>query len=102
MPDTTTRITTVEAAIDSYHALVYRVAYRALGNRADAEDTTQEVFLRLLRQGSVTKIQSLQAWLVRVTLNTARNLIRGHSNRRRREARWATAMDARQEEAPPT
>ena len=37
-----------EAAYDAYGAAVYRLAMVYLGRRADAEDITQEVFLRLL------------------------------------------------------
>lgn len=92
-------VATIDEAIEAYHPLVYRMAYRVLGNQADAEDATQEVFLRLFRQGSVERIRSLPGWLVRVTLNASRNMIRGHSNRRAREARWAADSEARQEEA---
>ena len=39
-----------EAAYDAYGPMVYRLAMVYLGSRADAEDVTQEAFVRLLRR----------------------------------------------------
>ncbi len=45
-----------------------------------AEDVTQEVFLRLYRNLHATPGEELlRAWLLRVTLNVARNTLRGQS-----------------------
>ncbi len=38
-----------EEVVDLHSARVYRLAYRLTGNRADAEDLTQEVFVRVFR-----------------------------------------------------
>lgn len=47
-----------------------RVAYRILGNWADAEDVAQEVFLRLHRHGlGFANEGALASWLYRVTVN---------------------------------
>jgi RNA polymerase sigma-70 factor (ECF subfamily) len=51
-------------------AQLLRVAYRILGNWADAEDVAQEVFLRLHRHGlGFANETVLGAWLYRVTVN---------------------------------
>jgi len=51
-------------------AQLLRVAYRILGNWADAEDVAQEVFLRLHRHGlGFAHEASLSSWLYRVTVN---------------------------------
>jgi RNA polymerase sigma-70 factor (ECF subfamily) len=51
-------------------AQLLRIAYRVLGNWADAEDVTQEVFLRLHRHGlDFANEGALGAWLYRVTVN---------------------------------
>jgi RNA polymerase sigma-70 factor (ECF subfamily) len=47
-----------------------RIAYRILGNWADAEDVAQEVFLRLHRHGlKFRNDAALGTWLYRVTVN---------------------------------
>ena len=38
-----------EAIVTEHSARVYRLAYRLTGNRHDAEDLTQEVFVRVFR-----------------------------------------------------
>jgi RNA polymerase sigma-70 factor (ECF subfamily) len=49
---------------------VMRVAYRMLGNWADAEDAAQEVFVRLHRHGlGFASEGACVAWLYRVTVN---------------------------------
>ncbi len=63
---------------------VYRRAFRLLGNRADAEEATQEVFLRAFRSADSFAGQSqITTWLYRITTNYCLNQIRDH--RRRKE-----------------
>lgn len=51
-------------------AQLLRVAYRILGNWADAEDVAQEVFLRLHKHGlGFATDGALGSWLYRVTVN---------------------------------
>jgi RNA polymerase sigma-70 factor, ECF subfamily len=51
-------------------AQLLRIAYRMLGNWADAEDVAQEAFFRLHRQGmNFPNEAALGAWLYRVTVN---------------------------------
>jgi RNA polymerase sigma-70 factor (ECF subfamily) len=55
-------------------AQVLRIAFRILGNWADAEDVAQEVFLRLHRHGLVNRQgfaneAAAGGWLYRVTVN---------------------------------
>jgi len=67
-----------------YRVVAYRVAYRLLGNEADALDAVQEAFVKVLThlpgfQGR----SSLKTWLLRVVSNAALDLGR---QRGRREA----------------
>jgi len=74
-----------EEAFASHQGLVYRYAYSLTRDRALAEDVTQEVFLRLHRMlDSAQQGGMLRPWLLRVTANVARNLLR---TRRRADAR---------------
>lgn len=53
-----------------YRRLVYSIALRMTGNRADAEDLTQESFLSLFRKiGSFRGESSFITWLHRLTTN---------------------------------
>src|SRR4030088_847877 len=61
-----------------HHRAVFRTARAVLRDTALAEDVTQEVFLRLYRNLTSTPgDELLRPWLLRVTLNVARNTIRG-------------------------
>ncbi|HLS64580.1 MAG TPA: sigma-70 family RNA polymerase sigma factor, partial [Ruania sp.] len=48
---------------------VYRLAYRLTGNRADAEDLTQEVFVRVFRSLHSYSPGTFAGWLHRITTN---------------------------------
>jgi RNA polymerase sigma-70 factor (ECF subfamily) len=54
-----------------------------LGNRDDAQDIAQEVFLRCWRtQEGLPEVQNLRAWIFRVGLNAAKDLQRSAWRRR--------------------
>jgi RNA polymerase sigma-70 factor (ECF subfamily) len=65
--------------------LVYRTALRLTSSRADAEDVTQELFLRLASavRGFTGTAESFPGWLRRVAVRQSLMLLR--SGRRRRE-----------------
>jgi len=48
---------------------VYRLAYRLTGKRDDAEDLTQEVFVRVFRSLSSYTPGTFEGWLHRITTN---------------------------------
>jgi RNA polymerase sigma-70 factor (ECF subfamily) len=59
-----------------HSARVYRLAYRLTGNPHDAEDLTQEVFVRVFRSlGSYTP-GTFEGWLHRITTNLFLDLAR--------------------------
>lgn len=61
-----------EAVIRRYSDMVYRLAFARTGNRSDAEDLYQEVFLRYLtRAPAFTSEGHRKAWLLRVAVNCA-------------------------------
>ena len=61
-----------------HERLVLGTAYRLAGNLEDAQDASQEVFLRLYRNLAKLDAANLAAWLYRVTVNVC------HDARRRR------------------
>ncbi len=64
-----------EEIIEKYADMVYRLAVNEMGNRDDAQDVFQEVFLRLVRyRERISSEEHLKAWLIRVTINCARKL----------------------------
>ena len=70
-----------EALVRQYERLVLVTALRIAGNMDDAQDISQEVFLRLYRNlDKVRAMQNLSGWLYRVTVNACFDL------RRRRPA----------------
>lgn len=62
-------------AVHKYTDTVYRVALNCLKNPHNAEDVTQEVFLRLYRAKNSPSDEYVKAWLIRVTLNECRRMM---------------------------
>ncbi|MDX6197559.1 MAG: hypothetical protein QOJ79_710 [Actinomycetota bacterium] len=59
-----------------HSARVYRLAYRLTGNRHDAEDLTQEVFVRVFRSLSSYTPGTFEGWLHRITTNLFLDMVR--------------------------
>jgi RNA polymerase sigma factor (sigma-70 family) len=58
-----------EEIVRMHSARVYRLAYRLTGNQHDAEDLTQEVFVRVFRSLSSYTPGTFEGWLHRITTN---------------------------------
>src|SRR5688572_27319875 len=58
-----------EQIVTEHSARVYRLAYRLTGNRHDAEDLTQEVFVRVFRSLHTYTPGTMAGWLHRITTN---------------------------------
>ena len=55
---------------------VYRLAYRLAGNPQDAEDLTQETFVRVFRSLASYQPGTFEGWLHRITTNLFLDLVR--------------------------
>lgn len=55
--------------VSEHSSRVYRWAFRLTGNRHDAEDLTQDVFVRVFRSLSTYRPGSFEGWLHRITTN---------------------------------
>src|SRR5215218_291695 len=79
-----------DEAFTLHHRAVFRTARAVVRDSALAEDVTQEVFLRLYRNlNSTPGEELLRAWLLRVTMNVARNTLRGQGRQSAREDEYA-------------
>jgi RNA polymerase sigma-70 factor (ECF subfamily) len=69
--------------VAQHQRMVYQLAFNLLGNREEALDLSQEVFLRVFRTvGSFRGQSSLRTWLFRIVVNQARNRQRWWRRRR--------------------
>lgn len=61
-------------AFKQFTDTVYRIALHNTSNFSDAEDVTQEVFIKLLESNKAFRdSEHLKAWLIRVTINLCRD-----------------------------
>ncbi|WP_329621316.1 RNA polymerase sigma factor SigE [Streptomyces sp. NBC_01255] len=67
---------TWEEIVSTHSGRVYRLAYRLTGNQHDAEDLTQEVFVRVFRSLSTYTPGTFEGWLHRITTNLFLDMVR--------------------------
>lgn len=66
---------TDEEIIRAHFDMVYRLALSQTKNKANAEDVTQEVFLRFVEnRKKLTTPEHIKAWLIRVTINCSKSV----------------------------
>ena len=72
--------------VELYRSSVLNTCYRILGNREDAEDVAQEVFVKVYRKAKSFRGESrLSTWLYRVAVNLSLNQLRNR--------RWNRYLD---------
>lgn len=63
---------TLETLVRDYSRLAYRIAYAILRSHHDAEDATQETFMRVLRYSSkLCDVENPKTWLARIAWRVA-------------------------------
>ena len=83
-----------DEAFTLHHRTVFATARAVVRDSAVAEEVTQEVFLKLYRHfDSAPDPDLLRPWLLRVTLNEARNTIRGQSRAMTRDMIYQKSTD---------
>lgn len=72
--------------IEKYLKMVYRISFHYFGNKEDAEDVSQDVFVKLYG-GNINpeSEEELKAWLIRVTTNACHNYFRNPFRKRKTE-----------------
>ncbi len=84
--------TEIDLLFDRYGGMVYRRARYILGNHEDAEEATQDIFVRALRsKESFGGRAQVSTWLYKITTNFCLNQIR---NRKRRRELWSEHIQA--------
>ncbi len=76
-PYTPEELARYEAIVHRYARHVYNIAYRMVGNEADARDLSQEAFLRVYR--ALRRVEPgapLESWLYRIVSNLHIDLLR--------------------------
>lgn len=79
-----------DRAVASHQRRVFTLAAYLLSSRVEAEDVTQEVFVKLWHSGDPIPPARIEAWLLRVTRNACFDQLR----RRRWQRRRFTAVTA--------
>ena len=80
-----------ETVLATHHAEIYRYLLRVTGRVGDADDLSQEAFLRAWRAyGGLPADANVRAWLFTIASNLARNHFR--AERRRRNAHEAVRV----------
>jgi RNA polymerase sigma factor (sigma-70 family) len=72
----------VQSLVERFQAEVYGLCVRLLGHRHDAEDVTQEVFLRIFRSlHRWDEARPLKPWVMGITVNRCRTWLTQRSRR---------------------
>ena len=70
-----------ETVVRTYADMVYKIAYRYVANPTDVDDVFSETFLTYFKKERVFQDdEHRKAWLIRVTINCAKDLLRGKSS----------------------
>ncbi|WP_151734938.1 RNA polymerase sigma factor [Paenibacillus tengchongensis] len=75
--------THVMKSFETYGSMLFRIAMAHLGNREDAEEATQDTFIKLMEKAPDFKdAEHQKAWLIRVITNHCKSML-GRSWRKR-------------------
>jgi RNA polymerase sigma-70 factor (ECF subfamily) len=69
----------IDELVRKHENRIYRTAIAIMGNKSDAEDVMQDVFLKILEKSPVFESDEHEtAWLVRVTVNRCKTILRSN------------------------
>lgn len=95
MPGPEADLADFERLLREAYRTVFQVAYSVLANSADAEEVTQEAFLRAYQKfTSLRDPQKFRAWVARMSWRLALNRQRAASRALRRDTAWLAAQPA--------
>ncbi len=89
------------ALVAAHHGEIYRYLRRVIGGAGDADDLSQETFLRAYRAyGSLPEDANVRAWLFSIATNLAKNHFRSEARRRQAYGEVRASMHETGEPAP--
>src|SRR5690349_8591776 len=72
-----------EVLIESYQKKVFNIALKMLGNKDDASELAQEVFIRIFKSiNSFREEAGFSTWIYRITVNTCMDELRRRKHRK--------------------
>ncbi len=78
-----------EHLVERSYMLVYTISYRWCGTKEDAEDVTQDVFMKLSKKIFHFKEEStFQTWLYRIAINSAKDFVKMNERKRKKESAY--------------
>ena len=90
-----------EAVVSAHHGEIYRYLRRVIGGSGEADDLSQETFLRAYRAyGSLAKDVNVRAWLFSIATNLAKNHFRSEVRRQRAYGEVRTSVPQTVHPAP--
>lgn len=90
-----------EALFERHYASVYGVVMRIVGSAEEAEEVTQDTFLKLYHRPIADSDETnVRGWLFRVATNAAFNLVRSRRRRRGWLRRFAGRVDRYADDDP--
>jgi RNA polymerase sigma-70 factor (ECF subfamily) len=89
--------------VSMHHTEIVRYLQRVIGRAGDAEDLSQETFLRAFRAyGSLPADANIRAWLFSIATNLAKNHFRSEGRRRRAYGAVHAVVNGVDRDAPDT
>ena len=64
--------------VEKYKAQIYQHALYLIGNQEDAEDITQETFIKAWKHRAKLRSKTVRSWLLKCTQNLCFNLLKRH------------------------
>jgi RNA polymerase sigma-70 factor, ECF subfamily len=87
--------------IEKHYQFVYNLSFKWCRIKEDAEEITQDVFLKLSRKlVTFNRNSSFRTWLYRITINTAKDYSRKNSTKRIYESAFSDEQASENADAP--
>lgn len=89
----------IEQIVKTHSSSMFRAAFAVLRNRDDAEDAVQEAFMKLMEKApQFTDDEHAKAWLLRVTVNLSKNMLKASLRKNKSETEEASYTENESDE----